>query len=135
MLELIEFYDCTTNKKKLRRGYKIGNYLSVIPEYEIFRVDIGKPVLPIQFRKLEDAVTFANWIDKTYRDYAILWEYPHYDDADIFSLAKWTVNDGLVFHELFELLRKTRPVIENLDHQMPDLVKTARKNAREWIYT
>jgi len=103
-METVEFYDTTTNIRKKRRGIKIGKHLAIVPGssygYKIYRVKKGIPVIDTLFTTQENACKFADWLNKTYKEYFDLWE----DGYDVFSMTKWTVPKGLIIYEVLQRL-------------------------------
>ena len=132
--ESTEFYDKTSNIRKKRSGIRVGNYLcvsnvSVIEErYKIFRVREGLPLVNAYFRNQNHAVEFAQYIDRLFSDYFVIWEeYPH---ADLFSLVKWTVKDGVRWYETMKILRKKKELeLEDIAYAY----SLAERHADEWI--
>ena len=132
--ESIEFNDTTSNVRKKRNGIKIGDYLcvsnvSTIEErYKIFRVREGLPLINAFFREIKHAVEFAEYIDRLFSDYFVIWE--EYPRADLFSLVKWTVKDGVRWYETMKILReKTELELEDIAYAYSH----AEKHAEEWI--
>ena len=89
------------------RGIPVGDYLIVTyaigstNTYQIFRLHDGRLFIPTKFTELEEAVEIAKWWDELYTEYwCILSAYP---DADIVSLAKWSVTNGI---RIFEMIKE-----------------------------
>jgi len=124
--EVIEFRDKEIGKR--RRGIKIGKYLAVVPEYKIYRYKYGLLLFDITFKTIEEAIKFATWIDKLYREAFELWESD--PNLNIFKLYKWTVPDGQTIYELINVLENEskRIKLDDLDGYM----ETARRNALVW---
>ena len=101
MENYVTFKDKTSNIARTRRGIKIGQHLAVVPGWHIYRIKTGTRFIPTSFASSEDAVDVAKWLNDTYKKYFILWKL---GDIDIFSLAKWSVPNGLIIYEALQRL-------------------------------
>ena len=107
--EIIPFRDKSTNASIRRNGVKIGSHLAVArtekyrDSYKIFRIRSGIPLLNAYFTDVDEAIEFAEWLDKQFGSYFDIWS--KYPQADIFSLVKWTVPNGLSLYEMIRLLK------------------------------
>ena len=104
--EVIEFIDKrpfrSPGEPKTRRAAKVGSHLAVTPD-RVYRLDTFMPLLDVMFASLEDGIKFAEWINDLFGDYFDIWsEYP---DADVFSMAKWSVKSGLQAYETIKIIR------------------------------
>jgi hypothetical protein len=76
---------------------------------------------------LEEAVEIAKWWDELYTEYwCILSTYP---DADIVSLAKWSVTNGI---RIFEMIKEMGSKQVTKD-QLNSAWETAHKQEKEWL--
>jgi len=126
--EIIEFIDRRPFREpdtpKKRRAAKVGNYLAVVPN-QVFKLNNGLPLLDVKFATLEDAVKFAEWINNLFSEYFVLWE--EYPEADIFSLAKWSVPNGLHAYEIIK-------IVENKQVMDAEDIRNAERKALEASY-
>src|SRR3990167_748813 len=124
--EVIEFKDKQIGRR--RRGIKIGKNLAVVPEYKIYRYKYGLPLFDVTFKTIEEAVKFATWIDKLYKEAFKLWESD--PTLDIFKLYRWTIPDGRTIYELINVLENESKKIrlDDLDGYM----EIAKRNALVW---
>ena len=92
--DIVEFV-CIDPSKTRKRAYQVGDYLAVTTYdkfFKVYRLDNGKPLVKSFFEKAEDALKWAEDIDRIYAEYFCLWmEYP---DANIFELAQWSIKNG-----------------------------------------
>ena len=96
----IDFLDkCVPGVSKKKTGMQVGNYLVIgyigsdHQDLGIFSLITGKLFIKARFQSMEHAQDVAEFLDKKYEQFMpILQDYP---DADIVSLARWTVPDGL----------------------------------------
>jgi hypothetical protein len=87
--------------------YPINEHIGIVPfndHFKIFRMVQGKPFIKTQFATLEDAVKVAKMFDKVYKDWFPIWENPEYVDANLPSLLRWTVENGL---KIYDFVRRT----------------------------
>lgn len=91
-MERIHFKDKSSNYSKKREGIKIGDYLVVTQDAEIFKLINGKKLLQSNFAHYQEALNFADWLDKLYGKYFLLWE--RWEDVNVFKLARYTVPHG-----------------------------------------
>ena len=104
---IINFKKCVGNTKTTGRGIPVGQNLIVsyaigsTNTYQIWRMGDGRLFIPTTFTDLDEAVEIAKWWDELYTEYwCILSAYP---DADIVSLAKWSVTNGI---RIFEMIKE-----------------------------
>lgn len=103
--ELIHFLDRSLGQRIRRRGLRIGSHLAVAGEKghrRIFRIRQGLPLVETVFTELDAAMELAEWLDDKYKDYWEIWE--SYPDLNVFSLLKWTVEDGIKIYEALQRL-------------------------------
>jgi len=87
-------------------GILVGEHLVVSlalhnkDRYQIYRLHDGKLFLSTQFNDLDNTVELATWLDTTYNDYFCIWT--SYPDADVISLSKWSVKNGIRIFELIQ---------------------------------
>ena len=118
--ETVAFSEKSTNRSVTKYGYKVGKWLvvSYVPleqpyrsscTWRVYRSQDGLAAINTSFETAEDAVRFAEWLDKTYRNkrgesYFFLWyEYPH---AEIFRWTYLTIPNG---EEYWEYLKELEP--------------------------
>jgi hypothetical protein len=113
------------------RVTKISEWLWIVKcgeHYKVYRSDTQKPLIDIRLATLHDAEEFSEWINTQYAQFFPIWH--SYPEADIFSLAKWTVRNGIKVHEMLKILQEVgRKKVVALDD-----VNTAYNNAdeRKW---
>jgi hypothetical protein len=113
-------------------GWRIGKYLAVMKHksgYKIYKVLNKSYFIRTIFKVLKHAIQFAEWADEKFGEYFPIWD--DYPDADVVSMAKWTIDDGLRLNELIRHLSDT-PEIENLS-EINDLYHKVEKDAQAWI--
>ena len=130
--EVTQFICKETNFNQKKPAWKIGNWLVVSYStnslYRIYRLDTGKPLITVLFNRPEDAVRTAQIISTTFEDYFSIWE--NYEDADIFSLAKWSVRNGI---EIYEVLKSLPPKIQSMEEvQAIANSKPLKDRVSEW---
>ena len=133
---VIQFADKTSNFNKRRRGRKINDYLVIsycdVIEQEgspikIYKIATGTPVIPVIFTTIPDAIRVAEWLSETFGEYFPIWD--KYPEADLFSMTKWTVPEGIRAYEAIRLFSENK-------HATPeDLAEAyieAKRNVKEW---
>ncbi len=99
MKNVITFADKVNNTTVRKKGKKVGDYLVVAYEFDkghssrIYNLVSGKFALDIQFANIDDAEAVAEFLDSQFGEYFPIWDI--YPNADVFSLAKWSVMDGI----------------------------------------
>lgn len=127
--DLIQFRD---DVKRQLKGYRIKDWLIVAVRleggYKIYRVD-GVPVLNSIFMKLDDAITFAEWLTDKFGDFFPIWE--DYPNMDLFGLVKWSVEDGL---RLYEMIKSLDDGISRIDtlKTVNDTYYKVEEDAKQW---
>jgi len=119
--EQILFSEKSTNRTVTKKGYRIGNFLTVSHIYprqrplvyspnqwRVYRFTDGLPAIRTTFETKEDAIRFAEWLDKIYGEYFILWE--HYPEAEIFRWTYLTIENGEEYWAYLEDLKKQRRI-------------------------
>jgi hypothetical protein len=130
---LIPFKKTIGAQKVNGKGIAIGEWLVVSyaigsnDTYQIFKLHDGKLFMPVVFSDLEDAKKIAQWMDETYRQYFPIWL--SYPDADIISLAKWSVRNGIPIYQLVNEMK-----YQQVNRNMITLAwKKAQIRAKEWL--
>jgi hypothetical protein len=129
----IEHYDRITFTEGGVRihGWRVGKYLCVMKNrtgYRIYKVLNKSNFIRTIFKVLKDAIQFAEWAEEKFGEYFPIWD--DYPDADVVSMAKWTVEDGLRLHELLRAMSDT-PEIESLS-VINTLYYKVEKDAQAW---
>ena len=115
------FSEKTTNRSITKYGWKVGEVLVVSHiapskykwqykdnEYRVYRSNDGLSAIDTTFIEPEDAIRFAEWLDKIYKDYFLLWtEYPH---MPLFQVTSFTVKNGREYWAYLKELEKKRNV-------------------------
>ena len=133
MTTLAEWIETQNNKRIRRKGIAIGDYLIVASDcvggkyYKIYRKDLGIPFISAIFEDKESALKIANLINDLYADYFAIWD--DYPDADIISLAKWSVKNGI---DIFELVKDLNGKSVN-NSEIPNVWKRATSKAHQWF--
>ena len=129
--ELIDFGAKITNKRIEMRGYSFArNYLAVAgsdKEYRIYNTISGEPIIRCRFLQRSTAFKLAKILEKRYLDWFEIWD--SYPLANIFSLCKYTVDDGATIFEMLELLDKMETVS---DQELYDKYQEAKEIGRKW---
>ena len=93
---------------KSKTGAKISKHLVVgrsserKEQYKVYMIKTGLPLVDFYFCDFDEVCKFAEWVDNIYSDYfPILETYP---EIDLFSLVKWSVEDGIQMYEMIKLL-------------------------------
>ena len=93
---------------KSKTGAKISKHLVVgrsserKEQYKVYMIKTGLPLVDFYFCDFDEVCKFAEWVDGIYSDYfPILETYP---EIDLFSLVKWSVEDGIQMYEMIKLL-------------------------------
>ncbi len=100
---IVEFSCGDTNIKQRKRAYQIGEWLLVSTYgnvYKIYRADTGKPIVGAIFDKAEIAVQIAQLLSDRYEAYFPIWQ--DYPNADIFTLAQWSVEHGIDINKIIK---------------------------------
>jgi hypothetical protein len=130
---LITFTKNIAGTKVKGRGIPIGNNLIVSyafgseDKYQIFQSHNGKLFISTTFTSLDDCKEMAKWLNETYQDFFCLWE--TYPDADIISLSKWSVRNGI---KIFELMKEIKNKLVNKD-LLSWSWNIANENEKEWM--
>ncbi|MHA2094599.1 MAG: hypothetical protein ACW98F_08220 [Candidatus Hodarchaeales archaeon] len=115
--EVVRFSTKTTNRTVTRTGYKVGTFLVVgwsdemHKAWRIYRSQDGLECIGTTFQTSKDAIQFAEWIDKTYRNeegesYFFVWsEYPH---AELFRWTHLTIENGEKYWKALSEIRNMR---------------------------
>ncbi len=90
-------------------GLKVGDWLVVAKDEiswlcKIYRLDTGRPLINVSWISIDDAISFAEWLDETYREYFPIWEVE--PRANIFLITQWTIKNGVKINRLIEMLRE-----------------------------
>jgi hypothetical protein len=99
----IRIKDKRFGQTKTVNAVRIGQHLAVVDGYTILKLNTGTPLISSSFETLELAVEFAEWVREEFSEYFVLWY--GYPEADIFALAKWSVEDGLKSYETIQALK------------------------------
>jgi len=91
-MQIITFTDKTTNCSQKREGIRVGEYLAVTQDAFIYKVRTGRKLINSPFSDRDEAVKFAEYLEKKYRKYLPLWE--RWEDVDVFGLARHSVTNG-----------------------------------------
>lgn len=98
--QIIEYIEKAGVGKIKRTGAKIGRYMAVsyvnkgsAGQYQIVKIHNGEQVIDKVFTDLELALSIALLINGAYEEYLPIWQ--AYPDADIISLAQWSVKNGV----------------------------------------
>ena len=91
---------------KSKTGAKISKHLVVgrsserKEQYKVYMIKTGLPLVDFYFCDFDEVCKFAEWVDGIYSDYfPILETYP---EIDLFSLVKWSVEDGIQMYEMIK---------------------------------
>lgn len=102
--EVIDFVCKESNFNQRKRAWRVGGWLVVSTtlqkKYKIYRIDNGKPVLEMLIENPKEAVLVAQCLSDIYEEYFPIWE--AYPDADIFTLAQWSVQHGVNINEVIK---------------------------------
>jgi hypothetical protein len=132
-MELTEFTCKETNISKRKKGWKVGDYLAVAPHQKIYckiyNVKTGLPAIDITFTNDSDAVSTAEWLDKHFGDYFIIWD--EFPKVDIFALAKWSVPGGIQIFETLRLLDEANGRI-TLQDVREAFERAGRDHVQKW---
>lgn len=130
-MEIVSFRRDEGTLKTTARGVKIGKYMAIADNtrggrwYKIFNLISGRPVIDVRFKSQTDATEVAKWLDNLFGEYFPLWE--NYPDADVFSLAKWSVSSGLQVYETLQGL----PEISTLE-DVAHTYQRSEDKVKEW---
>jgi hypothetical protein len=132
---LINFKKNIAGQKQQARGIPCGEHLVVSyaigseNTYQVFKTHDGKLFVPVTFTVLEDALEMGKWWEDTYDPFFCIYE--TYPDADIISLAKWSVKNGVRIYELVnELKRKHEQVDKSI---LSKCWEVAQQNVKGWM--
>jgi hypothetical protein len=131
--QLITFKKNIAGTKVVGRGIPIGNHLVVSYAFgseitfQIFKVHDGKPFISAIFTSLDDTIEIAKWFNESYQEYMDIWK--SYPNADIISLSKWSVKNGIKIFELVNEI-KHKQVNKSLISQCWEI---ATRNAKSWM--
>jgi len=109
--ELVTFTD-NENHIKRKLGFPVGEYLIISypghdkTKFQIFNRVSGKPIFPTIFERQKTVLEIARWIDETYGDYLGIWE--TFPEADVFSLAKLSIESGANIFEIIQDIRSRK---------------------------
>ena len=133
---VIQFTDKTSNFNKRRLGRKINNYLIIAycDTYEkdgspikIYKINTGTPVIPVTFITISDAIRVAEWLSETFEEYFPIWD--KYPEADLFSMTKWTVPEGIRAYEAIRLFSENK---QATPEDLAEAYIEAERNVKEW---
>ena len=102
-MQKIHFRDTTTNLTQKREAIKIGKYLAVTQEAEIFKINTGKKLFESNFKDYWEALDVAEWLDDLYGKYFPLWE--KWENVDVFRLARHSVKNGNKILNIIEKIK------------------------------
>lgn len=127
----IEYYDevnVRLNGRSLK-AYRVGAYLFILKFKHGYRIckSNKNSLIKCNFVSLDHAIEFAEWLIDKYGKYFCIWD--DYPDVDVTSLAKWSIDDGLVFHEMLQELNEV-PKITKLE-QVNDVYYKVKEYAYE----
>jgi hypothetical protein len=132
---LITFTKNIAGTKVKGRGIPVGDCLIISyafgseDTYQIFQSHNGKLFISTSFTSLDDCTKVAKWLNEIYQDFFCLWE--TYSDADIISLSKWSVRNGI---KIFELVKEIKNKSVNKD-LLSWSWNIANENEKEWMRT
>jgi len=131
--ELISFKDNRSNFAKKQTGERVGNHLlvGVIDRgryYAIFGLN-GKLFVDCSFESYDACLSVALLIDELFDPYMPILEV--YPQADVISLAKWSVERGLQVYEFTKLLDEQWGLAED---RVEELWLEAQQRAKKWGY-
>ena len=130
--ETIRFTDKSTNNKRTK-AKKIGKYLCLAfsdiddTHIKIYNIKQGLPIIDATFTQVNDALSVANWLIDMFGEYFPIWD--KYPEADVFSMIKWTIPDGIRKYETIKILGSNDRATKE------DLAKAyikAERNVKEW---
>lgn len=91
---------------KSTRGRLVGDYLVVSyaetltdgirPSYAIYNTR-GRRLFQAAYTDAQGAIEMAEWLNKVFGEFFPIWE--EYPDADVFGLARWSVDDGIRIYD------------------------------------
>lgn len=89
---------------RVTRGLLVGSYLVVSyattdlanPTYAIYNTQ-GRRLFNASYSDVNGALEMAEWLNKAFGNFFPVWE--EYPNADVFGLAKWSVNNGLNIYD------------------------------------
>lgn len=131
---VIQFTDKSSNFNKRKRCLKINDYLVIAycdvdenaeSPIKIYKLPTGLPLINVMFNDPKDAINVANWIIETFGEYFSIWD--TYPEADIFSMTKWTVPEGLQKYEAIRLFSQNKK-------GNPDDLKLAYQQAGKYTH-
>jgi hypothetical protein len=94
--------DRTYNEAVKRYAYPVGDYLCAVsfPDgYKIYKTKQGKPFIGIMFKTLEDCLGAIKVMYEKYGEYFPIWDNKEYEDADVPSLCRWSIKNGINLYE------------------------------------
>jgi len=112
--EVEKLNSVVTNKTKTISVILIGmgGYITVGEGFRIYNGRSGKPILKSRFENISEAIQFAEWLYKAYKDYLVIWE--DYPEANIIQWCRYTVVGGMELWRIMEMLGD-KEKINNLD--------------------
>ena len=101
-----KFVDKSSNFNQRKKCIQVNAYLVLAysddakKSLKIYKTKTGLPLLDVTFTSFSDAISVAEWITETFGEYFVIWD--QYPEADIFSMTKWTVEDGIRKYEALQ---------------------------------
>jgi hypothetical protein len=109
-LQVISF----TNKhiyQRKAKGYLVNERFVIarptdvtLNTFLIYSLATGKPLLDIQFTDEYIALSLIRWLDSIYSDYFFILDDPEWAGHNIFAITRYTIPNGLLYHELLSLM-------------------------------
>ena len=134
--EVIQFTDKTSNFNKRRRGRRINEYLVIAycdvvendgSPIKIYKLNTGTPVIPVIFNTIPDAIRVAEWLSETFGEFFPIWD--KYPEADLFSMTKWTVPEGIRAYEAIKLFSENK---QATPEDLAEAYIKAQDHVSEW---
>lgn len=127
----LEYYDQVNVRLNGRslQAWRVGAYIFILKFKHGYRVcrSNKNSIVKCSFASLDHAIEFSEWLIEKYGQYFSIWD--DYPDVDVTSLAKWSVDDGLILHEMLKELNEI-PRIDNLK-QVNDIYYKVKEYAEE----
>jgi len=133
---VIQFADKSSNFNKKRKGIQINEYLVIAycdvlekqgSPIKIYKICTGLPLINVTFSTIPDAVKIAEWFSETFGEYFPIWD--KYPEADIFSMVKWTIPDGIRAYETVRLFAENDKATPN---ELAQAYVKAQGYIKEW---
>jgi len=132
---ITEFVDKSSNFNKKKRCLKINEYLVLAyadldkTVIKIYKLCNGLPLLDVLFSNAEDAIQVTEWITQQFGEYFPIWD--QYPEADVFSMAKWSVPDGIRKYEAINLFKRNQKATSK---DLEIAIHNADKHIYKWTY-